>query len=98
MDRRRKSRRAPGEGSIWERPDTGKYQAGVVVGATPAGNPRRIRKSFDTKTAGAAWIAEQQAAHRRGMRHDATTTPPFRICSTSGSRMGRSAPAGPRTP
>lgn len=45
-----------------------------MVGLTPAGNPRRVRKSFDTKTEAAAWIAEQQAALRRGLRLDATTT------------------------
>jgi hypothetical protein len=50
------------------------YQAAVVVGHTPAGNPRRVRKSFDTKSEAVAWIAEQQAALRRGMRLDATIT------------------------
>lgn len=74
MARKRKSRRSPGEGSIWERSDTGRYQAAVVVGYTPTGNPRRVRKSFDTKTEASEWIAEQQAALKSGVRLDSRAT------------------------
>lgn len=63
---RKRNRRSPGEGSVFLRPDTGKYQASQAVGVTPRGNIRRISKSFDTRSEAVAWLAEQQAAIGRG--------------------------------
>lgn len=68
MARRRKSRRTPGEGSVFTRNDTGKIQASLPIGWTPKGNVRRISKSFDTRAEALAWLAEQQAALGRGAK------------------------------
>src|SRR5690606_38782858 len=43
MARAKRARRANGEGGVWERPDTGRIHASVVVGWTPKGNARRIK-------------------------------------------------------
>ena len=66
--------RTPGEGSLYLRADTGRYQAGVAVGYTPRGNVRRVYKSFDTKDEALAWIADQKKALHQGTRLDATAT------------------------
>lgn len=95
VTRRRRARRANGEGSVWERPDTGRIQASVVVGWTPKGNARRISKSFDTKGQARAWIAEQQVALSRGARLDDTATlrEAFDEWLAAGERLKGWAPA-----
>ncbi len=70
MARKRKSRRSPGEGSVYFRKDTGKYEGAVVIGLTPAGNSRRIKKSFTTATEAREWVAEQNAALAGGAKLD----------------------------
>lgn len=93
--RTKRARRANGEGGVWERPDTGRIQASVVVGWTPKGNARRVSKSFDTKEQARAWIAEQQVALSRGARLDDTATlhQVFDEWVTSGETLRRWAPA-----
>jgi len=71
---RKKSRRHPGEGSIWLRADTGRYQAALVIGWTPLGNARRMSRSFDTRTEAVAWLSDQQRELRRGSRLDSNAT------------------------
>lgn len=66
MARKRKTRRAPGEGSIRLRPDTGRYQAGLLVGYNEVGNPLRIRRDFDTFKDAELWLAQQRVAQARG--------------------------------
>lgn len=68
MARKRKTRRTPGEGSVFTRNDTGKIQAQLAVGWTAKGNVRRISKSFDNRAEALTWLAEQQAAVGRGAK------------------------------
>lgn len=59
-------RRSPGEGSVHQRKDTGRWQAGILVGYNERGNPKRIRKDFDTKREADKWLAEMQTRLHRG--------------------------------
>lgn len=59
-------RRSPGEGSIHQRKDTGRWRAAVVVGYTPNGNPKRVTRDFDSKREAADWLAEQSRKLARG--------------------------------
>src|SRR5690554_688155 len=71
---RKRSRRHPGDGSVWLRSDTGRYQAALVVGVTPAGNPRRIRRSFDSRAEATAWLADRQRELFGGTRLNDNST------------------------
>lgn len=59
-------RRSPGEGSVRQRRDTGRWRAALVVGYTATGNPKRISKDFDTKREADVWLAEQFTKQNRG--------------------------------
>lgn len=74
MARKKRGRRTPGEGSVHYRKDTGKYQGAIVVGVTPAGNPRRIKKSFDTRPAAVAWVNERLTELHGGLQIDSNAT------------------------
>lgn len=74
MARKRKSRRSPGDGSVWLRADTGRYQAALVVGWTVKGNARRISKSFDSRSEADAWLADMRRELHIGTRLDSTAT------------------------
>ncbi len=74
MARRRKSRRTPGEGSVYFRADTGKYVGAVVVGVTPAGNPRRVRKSFESRAEAVSWVNDRLTELHRGLNIDNNAT------------------------
>lgn len=95
MTRRRKSRRTPGEGSVYFRADTGKYQAAIAVGYTPKGNVRRVSKAFDTRPEALAWVADQMKALHQGARLDANATlqEAFREWLANGEALGGWAPA-----
>lgn len=66
MTTRRRGRRAPGTGSVHQRLDSGRYQAGLVVGYNDQGNPVRVRKVFDSADEADLWLAEQRVAQARG--------------------------------
>lgn len=67
-------RRAPGEGSIHLRKDTGRYRAMLVTGYNESGNPRRRCKDFDSAAEARAWLAEQQLKFGRGELYAANLT------------------------
>jgi integrase len=70
----KKRRRAPGEGSVSQRADTGKWRAAIVIGYDTQGNPRRIRKDFTTRKEADAWLTEQRAALGKGELTTSTIT------------------------
>jgi integrase len=59
-------RRSPGEGSVHKRSDTGRWQAAIVVGYTPKGNPKRLKRDFDTKREADDWLTTQRTAQNQG--------------------------------
>jgi len=71
---RKRSRRTPGEGGVHFRRDTGKYQGAVVVGVTPAGNPRRIKQSFGSRPEAIAWVNDRLTELHRGHQVDSNAT------------------------
>lgn len=68
MARKRRKRRSPGEGAVYERPDRGTWVAALIVGFNERGGYRRRTKTFTTKLAAQEWLAEQQAALRAGAK------------------------------
>lgn len=66
MTRKRTKRRAPGTGSIRTRPDTGRIQAAFTIGYDARGNPKRVRRDFDTTEEAELWLAQQLVAKSRG--------------------------------
>ena len=59
-------RRNPGEGTLRYREDRDQWEAGITIGELKSGNPKRIRKMFDSKTEAQLWLIEQQSAKQRG--------------------------------
>lgn len=64
-------RRSPGEGSIAQRKDTGRWTAQIVIGYDTKGNPKRIRKDFNTKREADTWLSQNKTDFARG---DLSTT------------------------
>lgn len=71
---RRRSRRSPGEGAVYERPERGTWVAAIVVGFDERGGQVRRTKTTTTKGAAQAWLLDQQAALRGGAQLGDTST------------------------
>lgn len=64
---RKRKRRAPGEGGIYERKERGTWTASVVTSYDPeTGNPQRRVKNHSTMAEARAWLIQQQAALASG--------------------------------
>mgnify|MGYP001032310574 CR=1 FL=1 len=63
---RKRNRRAPGEGAVYERPERGTWVAALIVGFDERGQPLRRTKTTRTKGEAQAWLLEQQAALHGG--------------------------------
>jgi len=65
---RKRNRRAPGEGAVYERPERGTWVAAVIVGFDERGQPLRRTKTTRTKTEAQTWLTAQQATLNSGLK------------------------------
>lgn len=63
---RKRNRRAPGEGSIHLRTDSGRYRASITVGYNDNGNPMRLTRDWRTYAEAEEWLTRQRADLSRG--------------------------------
>jgi integrase len=71
--RRRRERNYKGDGTVTERAD-GRWEAAITIGKTEKGNPKRLRKYFDTEDEANTWRINTLSELRKGQLATSTAT------------------------